>query len=128
MKLKLSLAFLLASLALAQNPVTRTSSSSTNTAAKFTAASQVGTSSITDNGSIVTLGESTTLGANALMSQYANASSTGTTVNTLTKLNASRQAVIIATTDTTNIYGICLAGCGTVGNAQLAFSGQGACL
>lgn len=104
-----------------------TGSGTSNTLTKFTGSTTLGNSAITDNGTLTTLGEITSLGANALMDQYANANP-GTVVNTLTKINSSRQAVEIATTDAINIYGICLNGCGNSGNAQVAFAGQAACL
>jgi len=59
----------------------------------------------------------------------ANASSTGTTVNTLTKLTgAPSTAVIAATTDTGGVIGITNSGAGTTGTATIAISGQSTCV
>lgn len=55
---------------------------------------------------------------------YANAGSTGTTVNTLTKLTgAPSTAVIAATTDTSGVVGITVAGAGTSGSATVQSNG-----
>jgi hypothetical protein len=59
-----------------------------------------------------------------------NASSTGTTINTPTKLTgAPSTAVSTATSDTTNgvVVGICQAGCGTTGTATIQTSGLIGC-
>lgn len=57
-----------------------------------------------------------------------NAGTTGTTINTLTKLTgAPSTAVIAATTDTANIIGITIAGAGTSSSAVIALSGQASC-
>ena len=54
----------------------------------------------------------------------ANASSTGTTINTLAKLTGSPStAVITSTTDTDNAIGVVTAGAGTTGNATIAVHG-----
>ena len=59
----------------------------------------------------------------------ANASSTGTTLNTLTKLTgAPSTAVKTATTDTGGSVGITIAGAGTTGNATIALSGGASCV
>lgn len=59
----------------------------------------------------------------------ANASSTGTTTNTLTKLTgAPSTAVISATTDTGGAIGITTAGAGTTGNATVTLSGSVTCV
>lgn len=47
----------------------------------------------------------------------------GTTQFTLTKINASGNAVIMATTDTNGYTGICVSNCGTTGTAWIAFAG-----
>lgn len=60
----------------------------------------------------------------------ANATSTGTTVNTLTKLNTTAGAisgVITATTDTGGAIGVCTSGCGTSGTASIAIWGVVPC-
>ena len=59
----------------------------------------------------------------------ANAGSTGTTVNTLTKLTgAPSTAVIAATTDTGGIIGITTSGAGTTGSATIQLSGSASCV
>jgi hypothetical protein len=49
-----------------------------------------------------------------------NDSATGTTQFTLTKINSSGNAVIMATTDTSGYAGICVANCGKTGTAWIA--------
>lgn len=69
-----------------------------------------------------------TLGSGNVNMTVANASSTGTTANRLTKLTgAPSTAVITATTDTENAVGICTSGCGTTGSATIAILGQVNC-
>lgn len=48
---------------------------------------------------------------------------TGTTQFTLTKINASGNAVVMAPTDTNGYTGVCVSNCGTVGSAWIAFAG-----
>lgn len=58
-----------------------------------------------------------------------NASSTGTTLNTLTKLTgAPSTAVIAATTDTSGIQGICVTGCSNAGTALIQTGGNAQCI
>lgn len=58
----------------------------------------------------------------------ANASSTGTTLNKLAKfINAPSQAVNTAITDLNGIQGICVASCGTTGNATIQQNGATSC-
>jgi hypothetical protein len=58
----------------------------------------------------------------------ANAGTTGTSVNALAKLTgAPSTAVIAATTDTSGIVGIVIAGAGTTGSAQVTRAGTAAC-
>src|ERR1700744_1981063 len=52
-----------------------------------------------------------------------NDPATGTTQFTLTKINASGNAVIMATTDTNGYAGVCISNCGKVGSAGIAFAG-----
>lgn len=54
---------------------------------------------------------------------FPNDPSVGTTQFTLTKINASGNAVIMATTDTNGYAGICVQNCGTTGTASIAFAG-----
>jgi|ERR1700722_4754850 len=60
----------------------------------------------------------------------ANAASTGTTANKLTKLNGtgSSTAVIAATTDTKGVVGIVTSGAGTSGNAVIQIAGTVNCV
>ena len=63
------------------------------------------------------------------LTEVANASSTGTTVNTLAKLTgAPSTGVIAATTDTSGVVGVVVSGAGTTGNAQIAVAGQASCI
>lgn len=59
-------------------------------------------------------------------SPYQNDSSTGTTLNTLTKINSSGAAVIMATSDTSGYKGVAVSGAGTVGTVCLATAGLAA--
>lgn len=63
-----------------------------------------------------------------LLISRANASSTGTTANLLAKLNASAQAVLAATSDTTGMLGVVVSGAGTTGTAKIATVGTVACV
>jgi len=65
--------------------------------------------------------------ATALGLSVANAGTTGTTLNTLTKIVGSG-AVITATTDTNGARGICISGCGTSGSASIGAVGLQPCL
>jgi hypothetical protein len=53
-----------------------------------------------------------------------NDSTTGTTQFTLTKINSSGNAVIMATTDTNGYTGVCVANCGKVGTATIQYAGS----
>lgn len=91
--------------------------------------SVVAVSALSDNGTIVSSSESFDLTSHAAISEIANASSTGTTVNKLAKLSgAPSTALISATTDTGGIVGVVIGGAGTTGNAQIAVSGQATCV
>lgn len=58
-----------------------------------------------------------------------NAASTGTTINTLTKLTgAPSTAVIAATTDTGHVIGVTTSGAGTSGSATITLVGQTSCV
>lgn len=61
-------------------------------------------------------------------SQIANSGSTGTTVHKIAKLNASAQAVIATTSDTSGLMGIVAFGAGTTGNATIVKVGQATCV
>jgi hypothetical protein len=52
-----------------------------------------------------------------------NDTSVGTTQFTLTKLNSSGNAVIMASTDTVGYSGVCISNCGKAGTAWIAFAG-----
>lgn len=91
--------------------------------------SVIAVSALSDNGTIVSSSESFDLTSHAALSEIANASSTGTTVNKLAKLSgAPSTALISATTDTGGIVGVVIGGAGTTGNAQIAVSGQATCV
>jgi len=75
----------------------------------------------------VTLGitPGSSAGSPGILMQVANASPTGTTANTLTKLTgAPSTAVIASVTDTGGIIGITTAGAGTTGNATIELAGD----
>ena len=65
---------------------------------------------------------------NGLLEDRTNAGTTGTTLYTLTKINGSGLAVIAATSDSNGVRGVCVGGCGTSGNAQIATNGTAALL
>src|SRR5580693_3601577 len=52
-----------------------------------------------------------------------NDTATGTTQFTLTKINSSGNAVIMAPGDTNGYAGVCVSNCGTTGSAWIAFAG-----
>jgi hypothetical protein len=67
--------------------------------------------------------------SNAQLFQVANASSTGTTANKLSKLTGTPStAVIASTSDVNGIVGVVVAGAGTTGNAQIAIDGVASCI
>ena len=65
---------------------------------------------------------------NGLLEDRANAGTTGTTLYTLTKINGGGLAVIASTSDSNGVRGVCVGGCGTSGNAQIATTGTAALL
>lgn len=61
--------------------------------------------------------------------RYANEAMAGTALNKLAKLTgAPSTAIITATTDTSGIIGIVVAGAGVAGNADIAFAGKASCV
>ena len=90
-------------------------------------ASAMAVSALSDNGTIVKSAESIDVKGNALVTEIANASSTGTTINALAKLTGAGTAVIAATSDVGGVVGIVIGGAGTTGNAQIAIGGQASC-
>lgn len=84
---------------------------------------------LNDNGTLITAGESFDLSSFSLVTEIANAGTTGTTVNKVAKLTgAPSTALIAATTDTNGVVGVVVGGAGTTGNAQIAVSGQASCV
>lgn len=84
---------------------------------------------LTDSGTILSAAESIDLTSLSLVTELANAGTTGTTVNKLAKLSgAPSTALITATTDTNGVLGVIIGGAGTTGNAQVAIGGQAACV
>lgn len=68
------------------------------------------------------------LGSKAATVTIANAASTGTTLKRLAKLTgAPSTAVLASTADTGGIIGVCVSGCGTTGNAEIARTGMVPC-
>lgn len=100
-----------------------------NTIYKGNGTGALAVSALTDNGTNVLTSEPIDLTSKSVLSEIANASSTGTTVNKLAKLTgAPSTAVIAATTDTSGIIGIVVDGAGTSSNAQIAVKGQASCI
>ncbi|MGA8154173.1 MAG: hypothetical protein WB952_24715 [Terriglobales bacterium] len=65
----------------------------------------------------------------ALVTEIANQTATGTTLNKLAKVTGSPVTAIIASTsDTSGVIGVVADGAGTTGNAQIARGGQAACV
>lgn len=86
-------------------------------------------SHLNDSGSAVSSTENFNTKTNAIFWEIPNASSTGTTVNNLAKFTGAPSTAVIATTsDTVGILGIVVSGAGTTGTAQIAVSGQAACV
>lgn len=96
------------------------------------AQASAGNLQVTNGGSTVY----TSIGANGidltsspLITEIANASTTGTTMNKLAKLTgAPSAAVITATTDIGGVIGVVTGQAGTSGNAQVAIKGQVNCV
>jgi hypothetical protein len=86
-----------------------------------------GTGATTVNGQTCTLGSTCTIPPGTIT--IANASTTGTTTNTLTKLTgAPSTAVVTAITDTAGVVGITTSGAGTTGSAVIQLSGSVSCV
>jgi hypothetical protein len=110
-------------------PLATVASESSNVIYKGNGSSAPTASALSDNGTIVSSSESIDLTSNALISEIANASSTGTTLNKLAKLTgAPSTALITATTDTNTALGVVVGNAGTTGNAQIALEGQASCV
>lgn len=111
------------------NPFGLIASPTNNAIYKGQGASAPIASALTDDGSKVTTSEPVDLTNHALVTEIANAGTTGTTVNKLAKLTgAPATAVITATTDTGGAIGIVLGGAGIAGNALVATQGQANCV
>jgi hypothetical protein len=105
------------------------SSLTTNAIAKIGTSPALANSSLSDNGTTVTSTENVDIQANALLTEVANAATTGTTVNKLVILTGAPSTAVIAATTTLNgIQGICLVNCGTTGNAGIAETGIASCV
>jgi hypothetical protein len=100
----------------------------TNTISKFNATGNMVNSSMVDNGTLITFSEQLDLTSQALTMEIANASSTGTTVNTFASLTGAPTTAVITTANTTGAAGIVASGAGTTGNAQIAVLGQVNCV
>ena len=111
------------------NVTQNSTAGTTNAISKWSGPHVLTNSSIIDNGTFISNSESVDLQTNALVSEYSNATSTGTTVNKLVKLTgAPSTAVLAATTDTSGIIGVCVGNCTTSGIAQIAISGEVSCV
>jgi hypothetical protein len=88
----------------------------------------------TVNGSRIFVGRATFSGGASLSTQpltatYPNENATGTSQNKLAKLAGSPSAAVLAsTTDTSGVVGVCVSGCGTTSNAEIANRGQVICI
>ena len=106
-----------------------TVSGTANSIPKFTAATVLGNSAVSDNGTIVSSSEPVDLTSQPLVQEFANAGTTGTTLSRLAKLTgAPSTAVIAGTGDVSGVEGIVVGGAGTTGNAQIAIQGIAACV
>jgi hypothetical protein len=103
--------------------VSTSGSLTTNVVPKAAGTASIQNSSITDSGTVVSTSEPFNA---VLTNSVPNASTTGTTVNSLTKLS-SGTAVIAATADTSGVIGVTVSGAGTSGNALVAVSGLVPC-
>jgi hypothetical protein len=91
--------------------------------------SNIGIGTATASQPLTVNGNADLMGSNAVLTEIANASSTGTTANKLAKLTgAPSTALITATTDTGGALGIVVGNAGTSGNAQIAIAGQASCV
>ncbi|MDR3450479.1 MAG: hypothetical protein P4M15_12180 [Alphaproteobacteria bacterium] len=72
-------------------------------------------------------GNADVMGTNGYLTEIANDTGTGTTVNLLAKMT-SNTAVIGTTGDTDGMLGVVVGGAGKSGNAQIAIEGQAACV
>lgn len=68
-----------------------------------------------------------TVASAQLANPYTNATSTGTTLNSLATINSSNQAVLATTSNTTVPTYVVVGGAGTSGTAQVATLGQASC-
>ena len=100
---------------------------STNTIPKATGATTLGDSSITDDGTKVTLSTPIDAANKPYAIQIPNDTVTGTTLNKLAKLSGGK-AIRAGTGDTGDAVGICIAGCGTSGSATIAVMGTTQCV
>lgn len=84
-------------------------------------------------GGCSTAGGTTVLNASSLIETLPNDSGTGTTANKLVIYTTGATVKVAATTDTSDVVGICVSGitgtsCGTSGNASVAIAGQAQCV
>ncbi|MDE2471634.1 MAG: hypothetical protein KGL35_23640, partial [Bradyrhizobium sp.] len=86
-------------------------------------------SALTDDGTKIATSEALDLTSQPLVTEIANAGTTGTTLDKLAKLTgAPATAVITAATDTSGAIGIVVGGAGTTGNALIVTQGQASCI
>lgn len=89
----------------------------------------VGIGTTTPTQPLVVNGNTDVMANGAYLTEISNASTTGTTANKLAKLTGvPSTAVLAATTDTDGIIGVVVGAAGTTGSAQIAISGQAACV
>jgi hypothetical protein len=89
----------------------------------------VGIDTTTPTQALVVNGNTDVMANGAYLTEMPNASTTGTTANKLAKLTGTPStAVLAATTDTDGIIGVVVGVAGTIGNAQIAISGQASCV
>jgi hypothetical protein len=66
--------------------------------------------------------------ANSFVTEIANNASVGTATNEWAKLTGAPSTATVAGTTADPVVGICVAGCGTTGNAQIAYGGRATCI
>jgi hypothetical protein len=113
---------------------TTTLASANNTATAYTATLPINTGTLAEINLAQTWTAQQTHSANiditsdAILTEIANASTTGTTVNHLASLTGAPSTAVLTTAGATSgAAGIVVAGAGTTGNAQIARSGQASC-
>jgi hypothetical protein len=106
-----------------QNSVTGT----TNAIPKFSGTHTITNSTISDNGTIVSMTEPLDLTSQSLVSEISNNGTTAPVVNKFVKLTGAPATATVAASSSDNVIGICIGNCTTTGNAQVSISGTVSC-